>query len=706
MDDDEIIIDLEPDDPDDPGSGNDPDPGLEGGEITEEEPMTTVPSGGATYTNKEGTSVYLSGDYEGYYIEEMDNASVYVINPETGEYIIVYDATPEVILEPDPEPDPGEDPDPGLEGGEIGEEEPIPTVPEGGTTYTNQNDVEVEIDGVYEGYYIEEIQNGAVYVINPDTGEYTLVYDPNIGEILETMIPTGGMVYTNQKGIDIVIPPEYENGVICEYGDGTVIVTPLEEPSVTMYSPYYEVTPSTDEPEEEIIEETGEISDEYSADVQEKWIPVVGVPQVDPTDTIVTSTDELLSDESGMYIYDSHYDLDVHLSIDPGLYDGWTIYENSDGVIWIVNPSYPTEYAVLYGVDPDDEEHGLEPGDNSDPGTGTGGDDTDPLEEEDPDPGTGTGGDGGSTLTPDQFIDQLFSKFADQYYAIQIIDDDLNIFNQAALSGNPKILKFNGYNTWDDFHLIPSSRPLINPPGFKSSFIEVPGAHGAIDASELLTDYPLYSNRSGSFEFYVMRDYDGYYNWNNVYTSILEKCHGRRVKLILSEEKDWYYVGRIAVNSWKSEKDWSKIVIDYQVEPFKYKTVASWDRWLWDPFNFHIGIVPSYEAYNGPNGNGLTVDNNSSVSVPIIAGSAPITPTFKIKSSKKGATINVSKGISTAVGFQTQISHELEINTTAVTEYKFYDISFYNSQNEYIIFDTTDPDATFTLWIRFRERSL
>ena len=56
-------------------------------------------------------------------------------------------------------------------------------------------------------------------------------------------------------------------------------------------------------------------------------------------------------------------------------------------------------------------------------------------------------------------------------------------------------------NTWDDWYLIPSSRPVFNPPSVKTQYIDIPGANGQIDLTESLTGYPVYKNREGSWNF-------------------------------------------------------------------------------------------------------------------------------------------------------------------------------------------------------------
>ena len=64
-----------------------------------------------------------------------------------------------------------------------------------------------------------------------------------------------------------------------------------------------------------------------------------------------------------------------------------------------------------------------------------------------------------------------------------------------------------GKNTWDDWRLVPASRPVFNPPAQKVKTLEIPGGDGVIDLSQSLTGYPVYQNRTGSIEFIVMNDF-------------------------------------------------------------------------------------------------------------------------------------------------------------------------------------------------------
>lgn len=122
------------------------------------------------------------------------------------------------------------------------------------------------------------------------------------------------------------------------------------------------------------------------------------------------------------------------------------------------------------------------------------------------------------------------------------------------------------YNTWDDFHLIPTSRPIISPPSVKTNTIDLPGGNGVLDLSYSLTKCPLYENRTGSLEFIVDPDRD---TWINVYQKLSNYLDGRYRYMTLEDDPYWVYEGKFMVNDWQSDEHWSTITIDYDVKPYK-----------------------------------------------------------------------------------------------------------------------------------------
>ena len=150
---------------------------------------------------------------------------------------------------------------------------------------------------------------------------------------------------------------------------------------------------------------------------------------------------------------------------------------------------------------------------------------------------------------------------------------------------NASLGKFTGKNTWDDWFLLPSTRPVVAQAGVSTNFVEIPGRKdGPIDLSEYLTGGVVYGQRSGSFEFYVDNDHE---YWESIRYKISDYLHGKKLKMCLEDDPAYYYEGRFSLESWASEAVCSKVTINYVVGPYKYRIWGT-GPWLWDPFNFEI----------------------------------------------------------------------------------------------------------------------
>ena len=133
------------------------------------------------------------------------------------------------------------------------------------------------------------------------------------------------------------------------------------------------------------------------------------------------------------------------------------------------------------------------------------------------------------------------------------------------ISGNRIV----GRNTWSDWHLIPSSRPVVAQAGVSTSYVDIPGRKdGPRDATENLVNRVVYGQRSGSFEFLVENDHE---YWETLRMKIAGYLHGKSMKMCLEDDPEYYYEGRFSLSEWKSESWNSKITINYAVKPFKYR---------------------------------------------------------------------------------------------------------------------------------------
>lgn len=194
-------------------------------------------------------------------------------------------------------------------------------------------------------------------------------------------------------------------------------------------------------------------------------------------------------------------------------------------------------------------------------------------------------------------------------------------------------------NTWDDWHLIPATRPLFNPPSVKTNMVDIPGGDGVLDLTTALAGRPTYNNRTGSWTFYVQ---NGFKDWTALYSEIMVYLHGQAFKAILEDDPAYYYEGRFAVNQWKSDQQWSQIVIDYNVGPYKKEINNTGSDWLWDTFNFETGTIRNYKNLSVLTSLTVVVEGDMMDSIPVIICSAS---GMSVK--YEGTTYSLSKGANT-----------------------------------------------------------
>ena len=110
--------------------------------------------------------------------------------------------------------------------------------------------------------------------------------------------------------------------------------------------------------------------------------------------------------------------------------------------------------------------------------------------------------------------------------------------------------------------------PLPTP---KTSTVDIKGADGVLDLSEVLTGDILYNNRPIKLTFEMMDDTD---YWD-LMTKISNYLHGQKIKFTLNNDEDYYYIGRATINQWECVKRKGKIVIQVDCEPYKYAVIET-----------------------------------------------------------------------------------------------------------------------------------
>lgn len=130
----------------------------------------------------------------------------------------------------------------------------------------------------------------------------------------------------------------------------------------------------------------------------------------------------------------------------------------------------------------------------------------------------------------------------------------------------------NGKNTWDDWHLIPSSRPAIVLPKYKEDYVEIPGLSGSMDNGDLLAQHPTFENRTGTLEFRSLTQWDdkAYMPFHTLQSEIANTISARRDStIILEDDPQFEYVGRIWLEEFRADNNWPVVIIGYNLLPFK-----------------------------------------------------------------------------------------------------------------------------------------
>ena len=125
-------------------------------------------------------------------------------------------------------------------------------------------------------------------------------------------------------------------------------------------------------------------------------------------------------------------------------------------------------------------------------------------------------------------------------------------------------------NTWEDWRLIPSAPPIVNPPPVRKNLVELPGGNGSIDLTQFIGNQTHYGVIEGSWEF-VLSDQVSRTReqWMQ---EIKEYLHGKRFdRIVLEDDPDWRFSGRLELAGIKVGKNYSTITINYMLDPLKTK---------------------------------------------------------------------------------------------------------------------------------------
>lgn len=110
----------------------------------------------------------------------------------------------------------------------------------------------------------------------------------------------------------------------------------------------------------------------------------------------------------------------------------------------------------------------------------------------------------------------------------------------------PNGVSFDGKHSYTDYGLwIKKGGINKSSPPAKISYVDVPGADGGLDLTEVNTGEVKYGNRTLIFPFTAMVDSNYQEDFRK---NIMNTLHGKRIqKIILDDDPNWYWSGRASV---------------------------------------------------------------------------------------------------------------------------------------------------------------
>lgn len=124
----------------------------------------------------------------------------------------------------------------------------------------------------------------------------------------------------------------------------------------------------------------------------------------------------------------------------------------------------------------------------------------------------------------------------------------------------------NNISAYGDWNIV-LTKAEIPPPTPKTMSVEIKGADGVIDLSEVLTDDIKYKNRTIKLTFEVLNDTQYY----SITSEVAKYLHGKKVTFRINNDDSYYYTGRAFINSWECVKRKGIIVVTVDADPYKYE---------------------------------------------------------------------------------------------------------------------------------------
>ncbi len=205
-----------------------------------------------------------------------------------------------------------------------------------------------------------------------------------------------------------------------------------------------------------------------------------------------------------------------------------------------------------------------------------------------------------------------------------------------------KGISFGDIHSYEDLHVV-LSKVNIPPATAKTNFVDIPGGNGSVDLTEALGEVK-FNDRECTFTFTVFPCDD----FEEKKREISNLLNGKRCRIVLDKDPDFYWDGRCSVNEYESDRNIHKVVVKAVVAPYKLKPEVT------------KVIVPAGERVV------RTLLNSRKTVVPTITNTADATIVFN------GTTYTVGAGIHKILNLAlTEGENELTVTSAEEVEFVY-----------------------------------
>lgn len=189
------------------------------------------------------------------------------------------------------------------------------------------------------------------------------------------------------------------------------------------------------------------------------------------------------------------------------------------------------------------------------------------------------------------------------------------------------------YHTIKDWGLAIGNNDYIGDVVPENYYVDVPGADGFLDFSEVTTGRRIFKSRSIKIDFGGKKTQN---DWDLIISKIRNKIEGRKIKVIFDNDDLHYWIGRATVKDFGRNRDIGTFTLSIpKADPYKYSVLKSTEDWLWDSFDFEDGIIDE--------GTRITLDTNIKTQrYVILADNTPFVPVIYVNQmGETGITMTV-----------------------------------------------------------------